>query len=107
MMEAILNDRTPNFYFMHYELATWTMTNLLLIPSFAFPLSAIVKRNPLSATARRAGWVGCHIALNEFPRTREFMLSATDEPRLWMRCVRSSEGSNRLPKSRQRSAGGL
>lgn len=67
MTEAILNDRTPNFYLMHYELTTWTVTNLLLIPSFAFPLSAIVKRNPLSPTARRAGWIGCNIVLNRIP----------------------------------------
>src|SRR5438270_5807228 len=67
MTEAILNDRTPNFYFMQYELATWNVKNLLLIPSFAFPLSAIIKRNPLSSTARRAGWTGCNIALNRIP----------------------------------------
>jgi type II restriction enzyme len=41
--------------------------NLLLIPSFALSASAIVKRNPLSITARRAGWVGCTIALNRIP----------------------------------------
>src|SRR5258706_16127088 len=39
MMEAIQNDETPNFYFMHYELATWRVKNLLLVPSFAFPSS--------------------------------------------------------------------
>ena len=32
-----------------------------------FFLSAIVKRPPLSATARRAGWVGCNFALNRIP----------------------------------------
>ncbi len=67
MMEAVKNDRTPNFYFMEYELATWSIRNLLLIPHFAFPPSAIVKRKPLAATARRAGWVGCNIALNRIP----------------------------------------
>jgi type II restriction enzyme len=67
MMEAIQNDETPNFYFMHYELATWRVKNLLLVPSFAFPSSAIVQRKPLSITARRAGWVGCNIALNRIP----------------------------------------
>jgi type II restriction enzyme len=34
---------------------------------FAFPASAIVKRKALSATARRAGWVGCNFALNRIP----------------------------------------
>jgi type II restriction enzyme len=67
MMEAIRNDSTPNFYFLHYDLATWSIRNLLLVPSFAFPPSAIIKRKPLSPMARRAGWIGCNIALHQIP----------------------------------------
>jgi type II restriction enzyme len=67
MMNAIHHDETPNFYFMQYELATWRVRNLLLVPSFAFPPSTIIKRKPLSPTARRAGWVGCNIALSRIP----------------------------------------
>jgi hypothetical protein len=70
MVEAI-HDRPDAeflfFYFMQYELATWRVKNLLLVPSFAFPPSAIIKRKPLAPTARRAGWVGCNIALNRVP----------------------------------------
>jgi len=67
MMNAIRQDETPNFYFMHYDLETWSIKNLLLIPSFAFPTSAIIKRKPLAITARRAGWIGCNIALHRIP----------------------------------------
>ncbi|MGA2281562.1 MAG: DpnI domain-containing protein [Verrucomicrobiota bacterium] len=67
MMDAIKRDETPSFYFLQYELATWRVKNLLLIPSFAFPPSAIIKRKPLSSTARRAGWVGCNFVLNRIP----------------------------------------
>jgi type II restriction enzyme len=67
MMNAIRHDETPNFYFMQYELATWRVKNLLLVPSFAFPPSAIIKRPPLSSTARRAGWVGCNFDLSRIP----------------------------------------
>ncbi len=67
MMEAIRRDETPTFYFMQYELATWRVKNLLLVPSFAFPASAIIKRKPLAPTARRAGWVGCNISLRLIP----------------------------------------
>lgn len=66
MMEAIRNDALPSFYFLHYDVA-WTVRNLLLIPHFAFPPSAIIKRPPLSATARRAGWVGCNFDLRRIP----------------------------------------
>jgi type II restriction enzyme len=67
MMKAIQNDDMPSFFFLHYDLATWRVKNLLLVPSFAFPPSAIIKRKPLSSTARRAGWVGCNFALNRIP----------------------------------------
>jgi len=67
MMEAIKEDRSPNFFFLHYDLATWSVRNLLIVPHFAFPPSAIIKRKPLSPSARRAGWVGCNFALNRIP----------------------------------------
>jgi type II restriction enzyme len=67
MMRAIQRDEAPSYYFMHYDAAAWTVRNLLLVPHFAFPPSAIVKRPALSATARRAGWVGCNFALNRIP----------------------------------------
>jgi type II restriction enzyme len=67
MMEAIKRDRAPSYFFLHYDLATWTVRNLLLVPSFAFPPSAIIKRKPLSVTARRAGWVGCNFDLRRIP----------------------------------------
>ncbi len=49
------------------ERAGWVVRNLLLVPHFAFPPSAIIKRPPLSATARRAGWVGCNFDLGRIP----------------------------------------
>lgn len=67
MMDAIRNDQTPNFLFLHYHLASWTIQNLLLIPHFAFPPTCIIKRNPLSEKAERHGWVGCNIALDRIP----------------------------------------
>jgi len=67
MMDAIRTDATPNFYLMQYDLKSWSVKNLLLIPSFAFPASAIIECPPLKPTAERAGWVGCNIALHRIP----------------------------------------
>jgi type II restriction enzyme len=67
MVCAIQENRTPNLYVLHYDPSRWRVQNLILIPNFAFPLSAIEKRNPLRSTARRAGWVGCNIVLDEIP----------------------------------------
>jgi type II restriction enzyme len=67
MKRAILEDRTPNLYILHYDLAAWSVQTLILIPRFAFALSALEKRRPLAPTARRAGWVGCNIVLHKIP----------------------------------------
>ncbi|MCA1592899.1 MAG: restriction endonuclease [Acidobacteria bacterium] len=67
MMRAILEDRTPNLYALHYDRALWQVRNLILVPHFAFSSSAIEARKPLAAGARRAGWVGCNIVLKNIP----------------------------------------
>lgn len=66
MISAIRGDRVPNLVVMQYSDA-WKVQNLLLVPSFLFNESAIEKRKPLAATARRAGWVGCNIRLSAMP----------------------------------------
>jgi type II restriction enzyme len=67
MVRAIMEDRTPNLFALHYEPTEWRVANLILVPQFAFPLSAIEKRKPLGPDARRAGWVGCNILLGAIP----------------------------------------
>jgi type II restriction enzyme len=67
MRRAILEDRTPNLLVLHYDLDAWAVRTVLLVPHFAFALSALEKRPPLAPTARRAGWVGCNILLDKIP----------------------------------------
>ncbi len=64
MMEALTSDNVPNLFVMHYS-SSWSVRNLLLIPSFFFSPAAIEKRKPLGPGARRAGWVGCNILLSK------------------------------------------
>jgi len=67
MKRAIAEDRTPNLYVLHYDPAEWAVRTVILIPRFAFALSAVECRKPLASTARRAGWVGCNILLDKIP----------------------------------------
>ena len=67
MKRAILEDRTPNLFVLHYDLGLWAVRTVLLVPHFAFTLSTLEKRSPLAPTARRAGWVGCNILLDKIP----------------------------------------
>jgi type II restriction enzyme len=80
MCRAIREDKTPNLWLMHYDIVTWRVSNLLLIPRFAFSFAAVEKRRPLSATARRAGWVGCNILLARIPAEARLSLITGGKP---------------------------
>lgn len=67
MRDAIKSNRTPNLFVMHYDRKKWSVSNVILIPNFAFSMSAIEKRKALGPDARRAGWVGCNILLGRIP----------------------------------------
>jgi type II restriction enzyme len=65
MLSAIREDRTPNLLLLSYKQMTWQVSDLLIIPHFAFSEQAIIPRKPLALTARRAGWIGCNIDLSQ------------------------------------------
>lgn len=67
MRDAIRSNRTPNLFVMHYDRKDWSVSNAILIPNYAFSMSAIEKRKALRPEARRAGWVGCNILLGRIP----------------------------------------
>lgn len=80
MVREIKLNRTPNLLALRYDLQSWDVRDVLLIPSFAFPLSAIEKRKPLAASARRAGWVGCNILLGAIPSDARIPVVANGVP---------------------------
>lgn len=67
MLKTIKEDRTPNLLALHYEAELWRVRNLILVPRFAFTTSVLEKRKPLGPRARRAGWIGCNIILENIP----------------------------------------
>ena len=81
MKRAILEDRTPNLFVLHYDLDTWAVRTVLLVPHFAFTLSTLEKRPPLAPTARRAGWVGCNILLDKIPVHARISIVSEGTPR--------------------------
>lgn len=74
MLDAILGNRTPNFFLLHYQLPEWMVRNLLLIPRFAISPSVIIKRKPLSATAERSKWTGYVLNIRLIPDSAKIPL---------------------------------
>jgi type II restriction enzyme len=81
MKKAILEDRTPNLFVLHYDLAAWSVRTIILIPKFAFALSTLECRKPLAPTARRAGWIGCNILLDKIPADARIPIIDSGGPR--------------------------
>lgn len=65
MIERITSLDNPSFFFLHYD--AYEVNNLIVVPKCFFIPEIIEKRPPLPPTARRAGWVGCHILLQHIP----------------------------------------
>ena len=80
MRRAILENRTPNLYALRYDRTVWEVKDLILVPHFAFSLSAIEARKPLSPLARRADWVGCNIVLRNIPADAKLPLVSSGVP---------------------------
>jgi DNA-directed RNA polymerase subunit RPC12/RpoP len=55
---ALRSAAGPGYFFVHYDDTSWTVRNVLLVPHFALPPSAVVKR---------PGSTGCRFALDRIP----------------------------------------
>lgn len=64
----------PNFLLMTYCKQSFSIQNLLVIPKHFFTQEIIEERNPLSTNAKRAGWIGCNLLLNNIPSNGKIYL---------------------------------
>jgi type II restriction enzyme len=69
MCERLEADNNPNLILMKYDRAALAVTDLFVVPKQFFVRDIIEERKPLGPQARRAGWVGCNILLNQIPET--------------------------------------
>ena len=74
MIEKIDNGDIPNFFYLNYSLQDYKVNNLIIIPKHYFTKEIIIKRQPLSKTARRAGWVGSNIDVSSIPDSGKLYL---------------------------------
>jgi type II restriction enzyme len=66
-LERLKSDSSPNLLLLQYDPRLRRVVNLTAVPKRFFTHSIIEKRKPLSAHARRAGWIGSNIHLHLVP----------------------------------------
>ena len=74
MLDRLAETNNPNLFLLNYDLSSYYVSNLFVIPKHFFIPEIIEKRNPLSASARRAGWIGCNILLSRIPEVGRIFL---------------------------------
>ena len=57
----------PHLMLLHYNPLAWAVRNLVVVAAPFLTPDVILRRPPLSASARRAGWVGCNIRIADVP----------------------------------------
>jgi len=67
-IEAIRAGTIPNFLFLKYSPEALRVSDLFVVPKHFMSQSMIEKRKPLSERARRHGWVGSNILLENLPK---------------------------------------
>lgn len=67
MIQRITDNNNPDLFCLSYEQQSYRVKDMVFIPKYFFTPNIIEKRNPLSPTARRAGWTGCNILIGKLP----------------------------------------
>lgn len=67
MIQRLSSRSNPNLLLLQYDAESWSVRNVTAIPKYYFTPRIIQERSPLSASARRAGWIGCNIRIGEIP----------------------------------------
>jgi hypothetical protein len=81
----------PNLLLLNYDLKQFGMTNLFVVPMHFFVREIIEERKPLALTARRAGWIGCNILLDQIPASGKIFFVRNAFYRERARCSRNGK----------------
>lgn len=86
---------------LNYDLMRLSVTNVFIVPKHFFVREIIEERKPLAKTARRAGWIGCNILLNQIPSSGKIYFVRDGQPQskdsvlaLWQRTLFLREQSS-------------
>lgn len=78
--ERLAANNNPNLFLLNYDLKERSVVNFLVVPKHFFVRDIIAERKPLTAAARRAGWVGSHILLDRIPESGKIFIVRAGQP---------------------------
>lgn len=104
-LEGILKDAYPSLILLHYDPIGWNVTDLELVHRACITTSCLVRRKPLSATAKRAGWEGCMISLSNVPTLGRISVVRNGAVRPKSAVLEQWKRSNRLLETEPESRG--
>lgn len=67
MIERITSSTNPNLLLLSYDPIALVTVDVIVVPKHFLVREIIRERPPLRSSARRAGWIGCNIALDGIP----------------------------------------
>lgn len=67
LVQKLQTEQNPNLILLAYDIKLSSVLDLEIIPKHFFTPEIVEARRPLSASARRAGWIGCNINLTSIP----------------------------------------
>lgn len=67
LIKRLASHNNPNLCALNYNKNSLEVENFFIVPRYFFTKSIIEERKPLSMSARRAGWIGCNIAVHKIP----------------------------------------
>lgn len=80
MCNRLISSNNPNLFLLNYDLQKLAVASLFVVPKQFFVREIIEERKPLKLTAKRAGWIGCNILLNQIPLSGKIFIVRNGEP---------------------------
>ena len=78
--ERLAASNNPNLFLMNYDRKELRVINFFVVPKHFFVRDIIEERKPLAPTARRAGWIGSKILLNQVPHAGKIFIVRDGQP---------------------------
>lgn len=80
MIRRLQENNNPNFFFLHYDKLDFKVRNFFVIPKHFFIPNIIERRPALRSRAKRAGWVGCNILIENLPQSGKIFIVRDNNP---------------------------